>query len=169
MRSVRSLSQLVVIDLLVLWVIFLIPGISHLTKVPFYYLEPMRFLLLLSIFFTMSKPNTLLLGILIPVFSWVVSGHPLFIKALLICAELLINGYLMMLFLDKRWNLIPALTFSIVISKVFYYLLKYLAVLTGVLPMEIISTDLRIQCISILIITIILFILFRKKTFNRNV
>ena len=161
--SPGSLRQMVLVDLLVLLAIFLIPGISHLTHLPFYYLEPMRFFLLASFFLTRNRTNTLLLSLLIPVFSWLVSGHPVFIKALLIGAELAINGYLLMWFLNKRWNLLLALTVSMITSKIFYYLLKYFVVSTGILNMEIISTDIGIQCIGITVIAIILFAVFRKK------
>ena len=150
-------------DLSVLAMILMIPGISHVTNMPLYYLEPMRFFLLTSWFITRSKANTVTLSLVIPFFSWLISGHPLFIKGLLISSELLVNGVILVFCLQKRWNLFLSLLGSTIVSKACYYLLKYIAISFGFLDMELISTDFRIQLFSISVTSGLLFLIFRNK------
>jgi len=56
----------VVVDFLALSVIYLLPTMSHLTGIPFYYLEPMRIVVLLSLLFT-NRWNSLLLAVFLSI------------------------------------------------------------------------------------------------------
>ena len=113
-------------DVAALLFVGLVPAVSHLFNFPVYYIEPMRIMLVLALLFS-SRWNAFALAIALPLFSFLISGHPFPLKMIIIMAELLLNAWLFLLF--YRNSKMPFLsTFgSIVLSKMFCYIM-YLAV-----------------------------------------
>lgn len=132
--------------------IYFVPALSHLIGFPLYLIEPMRIMLVLAITHT-AKRNAYLLAVTLPLFSWLVSGHPLLFKMGIITAELVLNVWLFY-FLDGRLNNRPvALLLSIVISKGAYYLMKFGLLSAALLEGALISTPLYIQAVVTLVFT----------------
>lgn len=154
---------IIVLDILLLSTIYFLPTFSHLIGFPLYLLDPMRIVVLGSLLLLGNKKNAYILAFTIPLFSFIVSGHPVFPKNLLISIELITN-LLIFFAINKRFGLTFISMFSsIVISKLIYYVLKYIIVLFGFLEMEIISTSLLIQLIVALSISILFSIFYSKN------
>ena len=133
-----------VFDLIALTVIYLVPVFSHLFAVPIYYAEPMRLMLVLSVMFT-SKRNALLIAATLPVFSMLVSGHPVLYKALIMAGELLLNVVLYFVFLKKFKNKFASMLLSIALSKAAYYGLKILLLNLALMSGDLIATPIIFQ------------------------
>ncbi len=149
-------------DLFALAFIFLVPTFSHLTLFPLYYFEPMRILLLASIVHT-SKRNVYLLTFLLPIFSFIISSHPSFYKAWLISTELTINVFLFLFLIKIFKNVFLPMIISVLVSKIFYYLTKYLLIQFGLINGELISTPILYQVLVTLIVTIYVGFFYKKN------
>jgi hypothetical protein len=68
-----------------------------------------------------SRWNAYALAIVLPFFSFLVSGHPAPIKMMIIMAELLLNAWLFLYFYQKTRRSFLSAFGSIIISKVFCY------------------------------------------------
>lgn len=133
-----------VFDIIALTAIYLVPVFSHLFAVPIYYAEPMRLMLVLSIMFT-SKKNVMLIAFTMPLFSMLVSGHPVFYKALIMSGELLLNVILYFVLVERVKNKFTSMILSITLSKVAYYGLKILLLNLALISDELIATPIVIQ------------------------
>lgn len=133
-----------VFDLIALTAIYLVPVFSHLFAVPIYYAEPMRLMLVLSIMFT-SKKNVMLIAFTMPLFSMLVSGHPVFYKALIMSGELLLNVILYFVLVVRIKNKFTSMILSITLSKVAYYGLKILLLNLALISGELIATPIIFQ------------------------
>ena len=119
--------------------VFAVPALSHLTSVPFYLLDPMRMAVLGALLFSKNWKNALVLALALPLFSFAVSGHPVYPKFLLIAAELSVN-VLLFAWLSRKMNAGIAAFVSILLSKVLYYGFKAAVLSAGLLQAELIST-----------------------------
>ena len=119
--------------------VFAVPALSHLTSVPFYLLDPMRMAVLGALLFSKNWKNALVLALALPLFSFAVSGHPVYPKFLLIAAELSVN-VLLFAWLSRKMNAGIAAFVSILLSKVLYYGFKEAVLSAGLLQAELIST-----------------------------
>jgi hypothetical protein len=149
-----SISKIknIVFDLIALLAIYLIPAVSHLLSFPVYYLEPMRIMLILAIVHT-SRKNAYLIALTLPLFSMLISAHPSLVKTSLITGELLLNVWLFFLLSEKLSNKTLSIFLSIVVSKVFYYLVKFLLVTSALISGDLISTPMYIQIIMLFILS----------------
>ncbi len=77
--SIKSL----IFDIVALGFIFLMPAISHMLAFPLYFVEPMRIMVVLAMVHT-HRNNAYLLALALPLFSFVMSGHPILVKAVII-------------------------------------------------------------------------------------
>ena len=136
-----------VFDLFAIAAIYFVPTFSHLFALPIYFIEPMRLMLILSIAHT-SKKNAYLLAATLPIFSFVVSAHPVFLKTLLISGELLFNVWLFFYLAEKIKNKFGAMVLSIAISKLAYYAVKFLLLSFLMLEGSLVSTPILIQIIT---------------------
>jgi len=143
-------TRIIIFDLLALGGIYLIPGISHFLSFPLYYIDPMRFMLILSLVYT-NRSNTFFIASTLPVFSLLISAHPSLIKSLIICAELTLNVWLFYRFSKNIKNNFIPIALSIIIAKVFYYSAKYLSINSSLLIDELFSTPLYIQISTIVL------------------
>lgn len=158
----KRVAMIGVVDLLWLVAIYYLPTLSHLCKIPFYILEPMRIALFTTLVLTNNKTNTYILALTLPLFSFFVGGHPVFLKSLMMAGELLINVWLFWRLTDKNVNHAVSAFLSIAISKSIYYVVKYFVVSIGLLKMSMISTPLWIQVIVALVLSS-LFLLRRNS------
>ena len=163
-----SISKLntrsIVLDILALAFIYFVPTISHLLNVPLYLVEPMRIMLILAIAHT-KKKNAYLIALTLPLFSFLISGHPNIFKAVIMTMELLLNVWLFYE-LTKRTNQFVAMLSSIILSKIFYYLLKFGLISFAVLQTDLISTPIYLQVITSLVFSGYLFFIIRRDQIN---
>ena len=142
----------VVVDFVALSVIYLLPSLSHLTGIPFYFLEPMRIVVLLSLFFTYGW-NSLLLALTIPLFSFLIATHPAIFKVLLVTVDLTLNILLFFFFTRRIKQTYLALFLSIGISKIIYYLLKYAFIQFNLVEGALVTTSLYIQMLLMVVLS----------------
>jgi hypothetical protein len=124
--------------------IYLVPTFSHLLSFPVYMIDPMRIIILLSVIHTSNK-NAYLIALTLPIFSFLIASHPVAIKSILITSELVLNIWLFYQIYNKLSNKFSIMFLSIVISKVYYYLIKAILVSSGILQGEIFSTPIYLQ------------------------
>ena len=151
------------IDFSMLLFIYFLPALSHLFSFPVYYLDPMRIALVLGLIYT-SKKNTYLIALTLPLFSFLISSHPQFIKSILLSAELIINISLFFLFKEKIKNVFTSLLLSIVISKAIYYLLKFTFISLALLDDKLFSTPYYFQIVSIVLLSTYMYLANRRDT-----
>ena len=115
-------GKILLLDSIAFLFVWLTLVISHLIGFPFYMIEPMRFMVILSIVYA-SRGNSYLLALTLPLFSWVVSGHPEFFKTLVMTAELVLNVFLFYYLVKRIDSVFLSMVISIVVSKIFCYAL----------------------------------------------
>jgi hypothetical protein len=142
----------IVFDLMALLAIYLVPSVSHLFSFPIYYLEPMRIMLIIAIAHT-TRNNAYLIAFTLPVFSMLISAHPSLIKTSLITGELILNVWLFFFIAEKLSNKALSIFLSIVVSKLFYYLVKFLFVTLALLDGDLIATPIYIQIIMLFVLS----------------
>lgn len=152
-----------IFDLIALLAIYLVPAISHLFGFPVYYLEPMRIMLILAITHTTRK-NAYLIAFTLPVFSLLISAHPSLVKTSLVTVELLLNAWLFFLISEKLSNKTLSLFLSIILSKLCYYLIKFLLIDLSLMDMDFISTPIYIQIIMLFVLSGYVYLM----SFNRR-
>jgi len=151
--SSKSTIKKALFDLLVVIAIYFVPAIAHIFSYPVYIFDPMRIVIVMSIIYT-NRHNAFLLAATLPIFSFLVSAHPYFYKALIITSELSINVFLFFFLKDKFKNLFAALFASIVIAKIFYYAVKSTLVAFALIGTDVVSTPLYVQLIVAVILSV---------------
>ena len=139
-----------IFDLFAIAAIYLVPTISHFFALPIYFIEPMRLMLILAIAHT-SKKNAYFLAATLPIFSFVVSAHPVFLKTLLISGELLVNVWLFFFLTKKLANKFGAMLISIALSKIAYYAIKFALLSFVLLGGSLVSTPILIQLLTMVL------------------
>ena len=140
------------------------PFIAHVTKLPLYYLEPMRIMII--IFFIRGyMKDAFVFSILYPIISFLISGHPMIYKMPLVMIDLFLNILIFYILTRKDINIYISFIVSVVISKILYYILKYM-IFTVILAKSqgLIETNILIQGINILGILIIIKFASKKET-----
>lgn len=165
--DIKKLIIILLTDALVVLLVFFIPTFSHLCGLPLYLIEPMRLAVFLTLFTSDNKINSYFLAAALPLFSFMVGGHPILIKSLIMSMELIINVWLYWKLL--KFNLyIPITVFvSILLSKIIYYFVKYILITLGILDFSLISTPILIQLGVIVAISSLFF--FKKNNRNINI
>ena len=145
LTSLQKHSNVILFDVLLLTALYMLPSLSHVTAFPLYIYEPMRVALIIALLFT-NRANTYLLAFTIPLASSVITGHPVFFKAVLMGIELtiLVASYSYLVRMD-RIPAFVALTAGIIIGKLVYYSMKYAALSAGFLSGSLISTPWQSQ------------------------
>ena len=149
-------GKAVLVDIALLAFVYYIPSLSHLFSIPLYLFEPMRIALFVSILLLHNRNNAYILAFTLPLFSYIVAGHPIAVKNMIMALELLTNVFILCRLLDKNVNPFISCSLSIIISKLLYYLLKYGAISIGMLTTSLIDTSLFVQ----LTITVVLALVF---------
>ena len=140
------------------------PFIAHVTKLPLYYLEPMRIMII--IFFIRGyMKDAFVFSILYPIISFLISGHPMIYKMPLVMIDLFLNILIFYIITRKDINKYISFIVSVVISKILYYVLKYM-IFTVILAKSqgLIETNIFIQGINILGILVIIKFASKKET-----
>ncbi|MCR4965143.1 MAG: hypothetical protein K6A41_05760 [Bacteroidales bacterium] len=167
----RKTLQLAIFDVLALSVVYFLPALAHLTAIPLRVIEPFRIVILLSAITLGSKRNAYALALTMPLFSFIITGHPVMAKMFLISLELLLNVFVLDL-LSRRFSINPllAITSSIVFSKIAYYLLKYLFISQGIMSMSLFSMPI-LQQVVVALATALIFAYFLspKKSVDGSV
>lgn len=158
MPRLRTLA----IDVAALAVIYFMPALSHLLAVPVYFVEPMRIMLILAIAHT-SKRNAYFLALTLPLFSFAISAHPVFLKSLLISVELVFNVWLFFALVKIIRNNFAAMAAAIIGSKMFYYALKFGLLSAALLQGSMVSIPLYIQLITTMVFSAYIFLIFRRR------
>lgn len=153
------------LDFIALAIIYFIPTLTHLFSFPLYYIEPMRIMVILAIAHT-TKRNAYLLALTLPLFSLLVSGHPILYKSLLMSVELSLNVFLFYQISKKVENRFFSMLTSIILSKTVYYVLKFALISFTMLKLELFSTPLLMQLFISVAISGYLFLVFYRKQFD---
>ncbi len=148
------------LDLTAVAFIYFLPAMSHLLGVKLYLIEPMRLMLILAMVHT-NRNNAFLLAVTLPIFSFLISSHPVFVKTLLISAELVVNVALFF-FLVNKIHKLPAIFLSIWLSKIFYYGLKFIALELLLISGSLVGTPLLVQLATSAAFAIYLMVFFRQ-------
>lgn len=158
----REKIKNILFDIVALAFIYFVPTISHYLSVPLYLIEPMRLMLVLAMVHT-NKRNAYIIAFTLPVFSLLMSGHPVAVKAAIMTMELVLNVWLFYT-LSKKWqNTFAVMLVSILLSKIAYYILKFGLISFAVFNTELISTPIYLQLITSVVFSAYLFFLFKRK------
>lgn len=149
-------------DIAALAFIYFVPAISHLISLPVYLIEPMRLMLILALVHT-TKQNAYIIAVTLPLFSFLISAHPVLPKMILISFELVLNVFLFYLLITKFKNTFFPIIISIIASKLVYYVIKFGLIKLTLLDSGLISTPIPIQVITALIFSSYLFSFYRKE------
>ena len=157
-RISKSIIKSSVLDIFAITAIYLVPVLSHMFALPVYYIEPMRLMLILAIAHT-TKKNAYLLALTLPIFSFLVSAHPVFLKTLLITGELLLMTWVYFSLSEKMTNKFSTMLISIGVSKIAYYILKFALLSAVLVEGSLISTPILIQIATTLLFSGYIFLL----------
>lgn len=105
-----------------------------------------------------------MLALALPMFSFLISSHPVFLKAMLISIELLINVFLYYSLVRNKMADYLAIVISVVTSKFIYYGFKYLLIHFTLLKSGLISTPIYIQVFTTLAFGIYAYYFWLRKS-----
>jgi len=162
LTTTKTNSRSIIFDFLALTFIYLVPTFSHLLSFPLYLIEPMRLMLIIALVHT-TKRNAYFIAFSLPLFSFLISGHPMVLKTALISLELLLNVWLFFKFSAIIKNKFAPILISIVLSKIFYYAVKFAFISFALLSTNLVSTPIYIQLITTIIFSSYLFLMLRRK------
>ena len=151
-----------VFDVIAVTFVFLAPSISHMLSFPLYLLEPLRIFLILSIVHT-RRMNAYILALSLPIVSFLISGHPVFYKMLIISTELIVNVWLFFILAEKIKNLFAAMLSSILISKLFYYLIQYMFINFGLLTLVEVEHPILSQIFVTIVLSLYVYLISKRK------
>ena len=153
MVSYKKIVNLTIYDILALILVYYIPALAHVTPMPLYIIEPFRIIILISFLIIGNKNNSILLSLTLPLFSFLISDHPVVLKMGLISIELVFNVVILDYFIRKKQSRYFSIFASIILSKILYYFLKYLLITSGLLSIPLLSTPIMVQIIIVVGLT----------------
>ena len=127
-----SVVRLAALDVVLLGITCLLPAVSHVLALPLYMLNPMLAVLLTGILVGRDWRNALVLAVLLPLVSCLVTGMPAAPKMFCMMAELATVAGLFQV-LSRRWAVLPAVRVSVLAAKGVYYALKAVIIAPAVL------------------------------------
>ncbi len=128
----RTLLPVVTLDVVLLVAACLIPAASHLLAVPLYKFNPMLALLLAGMLVGKDWRNALVIAVLMPLVSSLLTGMPTTPKMVCMMAELATVAGVFYL-LSRKWTALPAVLASVAVAKVVYYAMKAVVIVPAVL------------------------------------
>ena len=128
----NSIVKFAVLDTVLVTLACLVPAASHLFAVPLYVANPMLALLLAGMLFGRDWRNALVLAVLMPLVSCLLTGMPAAGKMVCMMAELATVATMFGV-LSRRWKVLPAVLVSVVVAKGVYYGLKAMVLAPAVL------------------------------------
>jgi hypothetical protein len=164
---VRDVILTLLLDLGAVAVVYFTPKICELIQLPFWMVEPMRLMVIISIAHS-SPINSYILALTLPLFSWAVSGHPEFFKMLVMTIEITVNVFLFYFLVRKIYAVFLSMVISIVASKILCYTLYLIfsSVVKVDLSSETETSFLIAQMITTLVFSAYIFLILRKKNNN---
>ena len=134
MENVKSnkLMRLALTDMALLGVACLVPSVSHLLALPLNMLNPMLALLLAVLLIRRDWRNAMVLAVLMPLVSCLVTGMPAAPKMVCMMAELATVAT-MFGWLQRKWAVLPAVLTAVLAGKAVYYALKAVVIAPAVL------------------------------------
>lgn len=160
-------GKVLILDIFAFAAVWLTPVIGRLIGLPFYMIEPMRLMVVLSIAHT-SRGNSYFLAATLPLFSWAVTGHPEFYKMLVITVEIGINVFLFYYLLRRIDSILLSMIISIVISKVLCYALYLVSFSMMFIREEAEPSFMMAQVITTLVFSFYVVIILQKKKPNHE-
>jgi hypothetical protein len=157
----NELLKSVCIDIIALAFIYFIPVIAHLTAFPVYMLEPMRLMVILSMAHS-SRRNSYLLAFTLPLFSYIATSHPEFLKMLIITAELGLNVFFFYWLSTRMKNVFLAMVSAIITSKVMCYTMYLIFFSIAFVRNEADVLFLFVQLITTILFSAYFFIFWKK-------
>lgn len=142
----QTLVRLTALDAVLLTAACLVPAASHVLALPLYMLNPMLAILLTGMLVGRDWRNSLVLAVLLPAVSCLVTGMPAADKMVCMMAELATVAGLFG-WLKDRMGATFAVFAAIVAGKVVYYALKAVVVAPAVL----VGTDWKVQLLAVLL------------------
>lgn len=124
--------RLALTDMALLGVACLVPSVSHLLALPLYMLNPMLALLLVGLLIGRDWRNAMVLAVLMPLVSCLVTGMPAAPKMVCMMAELATVAT-MFGWLQRKWAVLPAVLTAVLAGKAVYYALKAVVIAPAVL------------------------------------
>ena len=128
----KTLARNAALDAVLVTMACLVPAASHLLEAPLYMLNPMLALLLAGMLVGKDWRNALVLAVLLPLASCLLTGMPSVGKAVCMMAELATVAGVFSL-LTAKWRTLPAVLAAVVAGKAVYYGLKAVVVAPAVL------------------------------------
>jgi hypothetical protein len=150
--NILTIGKSYSLNFLALVFMYVTPALSHMVSFPIYYFEPMRIFLIFTIVHQ-EKKNGYILALTLPLFAFITSSHPVFLKTLLITSELSLNVFLFYLLRNKIKNVFLVVVLSISLSKIAYYAIKFLLINTSLLNSGLVSTPMLIQIGTVLVLS----------------
>lgn len=161
---VKNNWQVIVTDAVVLVLVYFIPALAHVSPFPLYYLDPMRFLLFGAYLISRNQNNAFILALTIPLFSCLIAHHPPFYKALLISIELVINIACFQWMIKKvKWQPGIVIFIATIVSKLFYYLFKYVFLQFGLVEGGLITTAIDTQLYTIAGLSLLYAVFYKRR------
>jgi hypothetical protein len=138
---------------------------SHSIGLPLYKLNPMHWVIYFAILFRKpSVSSIIVLAFALPLTSNMITGHPMFIKSMIMGVELSIYG-IVFLSAIKFFDLVPIFAYAIsqVIGRFVYYVLKYVLIKVELIDGFLVSTSIILQIVVFVVLGIVLFLLDKKQ------
>ena len=157
-----NVRKSLILDIVALVVVFLTPEIGQYTHLPFWMIEPIRLMVVLSIAHS-TRANSYLLALVLPVFSWALTGHPEFIKMLVMTGEIAVNVFLFYLLIRQINSAFQSMIISIALSKILCYSIYLLFFSQMFIQEETEPAFLIAQLISTLVFSLYVYWVSRKK------
>lgn len=154
----RAIGRMVSMDAILLTVACLIPAASHLLAAPLYMLNPMLMLLMAGILLGRDWRNSLVLSVLLPAVSCLLTGMPAAPKMLCMMAELVTVASLFSQ-LQRNWKVWPSMLVAVLAGKGVYYVLKAVVLMPAVL----VGTAWWIQLGTVLLWSGLFAMLYRRQ------
>lgn len=156
--DLHSIGRMVAMDAILLTVACLIPAASHLLAAPLYMLNPMLMLLMAGILLGRDWRNSLVLAVLLPAVSCLLTGMPAAPKMLCMMAELVTVASLFGQ-LQRNWKVWPSMLVAVLAGKGVYYVLKAVVLMPAVL----VGTAWWIQLGTVLLWSGLFAMLYRRQ------
>ena len=154
----RSHVRLLLVDAALLTTACLVPAVSHLLAFPVYMLNPMLALLLVALLVGRDWRNALVMAILMPAVSCLITGMPVVAKMVCMMAELATVAAVFT-FAGRKLAILPAILTAIFAGKIVYYALKAIIIAPAVL----IGTTWTIQLFAVLLWGGLFALLYKKS------
>jgi hypothetical protein len=152
------------LDLAALAVVYFTPALCDLIKLPFWMIEPMRLMVIVSLVHS-TRFNSFLLALTLPLFAWAVLGHPGFDKMIIMTVEMAVNVFVYYFLVRRTQAVFISMLIAIVASKILCYTLYlvFSSVITVNLEEETETGFLIAQVITTLVFSGYALLILRKK------